>query len=76
MSASIEWFVMSDSLRTISIGATFCHVRSISLINQFRLVITIGNHQWHGVIPNFIINLIIIIIMIWFSFSITSFESI
>lgn len=43
-------------------------------IYQFSFDITIGSHQWHGIIPSFVSNLIMIISVIIFELIIVSFE--
>lgn len=38
------------------IGAIFCHVSKIRLLNQFNPSITSGNQKWKGAAPIFVNN--------------------
>lgn len=49
------------------IGAIFCHVNRIKLLNQFNPSITSGNQKWKGAAPIFVNNAeLMIIIKYWF----------
>lgn len=49
------------------IGAIFCHVSKIKLLNQFNPSITSGNQKWKGAAPIFVNNAeLVIIIKYWF----------
>lgn len=43
----------------INIGAIFCHVSSVSVVNHDRFIVTFGSHQWHGGMPSFISSLVV-----------------
>lgn len=48
-------------------GAIFCHVNRIKLLNQFNPSITSGNQKWKGAAPIFVNNAeLVIIIKYWF----------